>query len=403
MANLNEAVQLIRHGRKDDARRILEPILKANPQDIQAWLWFVETCATHEQRIRTLEICLKLNPANPQVLRALRALQSGAENPPPVTSQTPAVPSAPQPDETPDWARRPAPKPAPPPPSAPSAPALVLDEPQPEPDSIFETSSRGWQQPRGESKPAFDWDALEQASAPAETKSPIPQEETHHRAPKVQPRETSLPFYRVWWQAVSAQSVAGYAAIFDDPDAGAGRAFEWIAYTGVLTGLLAPLMFVFNPQFAELRALPEFQAVMGKISWNLLLVVMGLGMAVVTPLMGMIGLAINAWMYNLLAVIFGGKGTFSRTVYGLAAYLAPTSLLVTLLNLIPLVGSCLAAPIGIYSIILNIRAIMAAHDLPVGRALGVILLPGILFSVLCCVLGVLFGPVLVNALPINGD
>ncbi len=83
MAYLNEAVQLIRQGRKDEARRILEPILKANPQDIQAWFWYVETCATREQRIKTLEVCLKLNPGNPQALRALRALPARPENPPP--------------------------------------------------------------------------------------------------------------------------------------------------------------------------------------------------------------------------------------------------------------------------------------------------------------------------------
>lgn len=396
MANLNEAVQLIRQGRKDEARRILEPILKANLQDIQAWLWYVETCSSNEQRIKTLEVCLKFNPGNPQALRALRALQGGPVTPPSSPISKPSVPpSVPKPDEIPDWARRPAPETASPPPAA---PAFVFDEPEPEPPSTSETAGGGWQQPRGESKPAFDWDALERESAPAGREAPGLQEKTDRGEPKSQSRREPLPFYRVWWQAVSAQSVAGYTAIFDDPDAGAGRAFEWIAYTGVLTGLLAPLMFVVHPQFAQLRALPEFQAVMGKISWNLLPVVMGLGMAVVTPLISMIGLAINAWIYNLLAVIFGGKGTFGRTAYGQAAYLAPTSLTITLLNLIPLVGSCLAAPIGIYSIILNIRSLMAAHDLPVGRALGVVLLPGILFSVLCCVLGILFGPVLGNML-----
>lgn len=408
MANLNEAVQLIRQGRKDEARRILEPILKVNPQDIQAWFWYVETCSTNEQRIKTLEVCLKLNPGNPQALRALRALQGGPVTPPPSVSspvsKQSAPPPAPQPDKIPDWARRPALEPVPPPPPASSVPAFVFDESEPESSSTpaFESSGGGWQQPRGESKPAFDWDALERESTPAGTKSPILQEETRYPEPKIQPRGEPLPFYRVWWQAVSAQSVAGYAIIFNDPDAGAGRAFEWMAYTSVLAGLLSPMLFVVNPQFAELRALPEFQELTGRISWTMLLVMMGLGMAVVTPILSIIGLAINAWIYNLLAVLFGGKGTFGRTVYGQAAYLAPTSLVVTLLNPIPVVGLYLAAPIGIYSTILNIRAIMAAHDLPVGRALGVILLPGTLSFVLCCVLSILFGPVLVNALPTSG-
>lgn len=394
MANLNEAVQLIRQGRKDEARRILEPILKANPQDIQAWFWVVETCSTPEQRIKTLEICLKVNPGNPQALRALRALQARQGVTPPPAS------AAASKDEIPDWARRPTPQPVSQPviPGPTFQPASVFVPDEPELETLYapaaETPGEGWQQPRSEVKPAFDWDALEKESAPA---APVLQEPALRGEPKLQPRGESLPFYRVWWQAVSAQSVAGYASIFDDPDAGTGRAFEWISYTSVLTGLLSPFVLIASPQFAELRALPEFQELAGGMNWMTLLVVMGLGMAIITPLISVIGLAINAWMYNLLAILFGGKGTFGRTAYAQAAYLAPTSLAATLFSLIPIAGSCLAAPIGIYSIILNIRALMAAHDLPLGRALGVILLPGILFFVLCCVLGILFGPVLANA------
>lgn len=76
MTNLNEAIQLISQEREDEARHILETILQANPQDIQAWFWYAETCSTNEQRINLLEICLKANPGNLQVLRALRALQA---------------------------------------------------------------------------------------------------------------------------------------------------------------------------------------------------------------------------------------------------------------------------------------------------------------------------------------
>lgn len=76
MTNLNEAIQLISQEREDEARHILETILQANPQDIQAWFWYAETCSTNEQRINLLEICLKANSGNLQVLRALRALQA---------------------------------------------------------------------------------------------------------------------------------------------------------------------------------------------------------------------------------------------------------------------------------------------------------------------------------------
>lgn len=186
------------------------------------------------------------------------------------------------------------------------------------------------------------------------------------------------------------QSVAGYASIFDDPDVGVGRAMEWVAYTSVVIGLLSPFLLIANPQFAELRTLPEFQQLTGRVQWPTLLIVMGLGMAVLIPISSVIGLAVNAWIYNLLAILFGGKGTFGRTAYAQAAYLAPVSLAAAILNIIPIVGACLTAPIGFYSIVLSIRALMAAHNLPLGRALGVILLPGILMFVLCCVLLFLF-------------
>jgi len=170
MANLNEAVQLIRQGQKDEARRILEPLLKAEPTNIQTWFWYVETCATLEQRIKTLEICLRVNPGNPQALQALQTLQAKQG----VAAQTPSQPvalppkpaPAPKADDAPDWAYRhmpePAAKPAAPiaPPSAfQSTSAFEFDEPEPEPAQPAEGGH--WQQSWGESKPAFDWDALE--------------------------------------------------------------------------------------------------------------------------------------------------------------------------------------------------------------------------------------------------
>lgn len=382
MANLNEAVQLIRQGHKDEARRILEPILKANPQDIQAWFWYVETCSSPEQRVKTLEVCLKLNPGNPQALRALRALQSRAENPPATLAE----------DEIPDWARRPAQELAPASQTIQHAPAFSVDEPEAGSflSPVSEAPHTGWQQPRGESKPAFDWDALEQESAAVGQGTSVFQESLRQEEPKSQPRGKSLLFYQVWWQAVSAQSVAGYAVIFDDPDAGAGRGFEWIAYTSVLTGLLSPFVILANPQFTELNARPEFQQIIGRVgSMTMLMAMLGLGLAILTPLVSIIGLAINAGIYHLLAVLFGGKGTFGRMAYALAAYMAPLSIITTLVNIIPVVGSCLAAPLGIYSIVLNVRALMASHDLSVGRALGVIFLPGILIFISCCLLGIL--------------
>jgi hypothetical protein len=94
MADLNSAIQFIRDGQKEEARKILEPLLRAEPANIQAWFWYVETCASLETRIQVLEACLKLNPGNFQVIQALHKLRS--QRPAPVVIP-PAPPAPPAP------------------------------------------------------------------------------------------------------------------------------------------------------------------------------------------------------------------------------------------------------------------------------------------------------------------
>ena len=96
MADLNSAIQFIREGQKEEARKILEPLLKAEPANIQAWFWYVETCAGLETRIQVLEACLKLNPGNFQVIQALYKLRSQRPAPAPVViPPAPPVPPTP--------------------------------------------------------------------------------------------------------------------------------------------------------------------------------------------------------------------------------------------------------------------------------------------------------------------
>src|SRR5690349_13624933 len=96
MADLNSAIQFIREGQKEEARKILEPLLKAEPANIPAWFWYVETCAGLETRIQVLEACLKLNPGNFQVIQALHKLRN--QRPvPPVVIPPPPPPAPPAP------------------------------------------------------------------------------------------------------------------------------------------------------------------------------------------------------------------------------------------------------------------------------------------------------------------
>lgn len=109
------------------------------------------------------------------------------------------------------------------------------------------------------------------------------------------------------------------------PKPEAGRGFEWIAYTGIISGLLTPFSLLNNPQFAEIRNTAEFNNLFGNMGMTALMVVMSLALALLTSLFSVIGLAISAGIQNFFALMFGGKGYYGRTVYALAAYLAPMS------------------------------------------------------------------------------
>jgi hypothetical protein len=76
MADIKQAISLINQGKKREAQSILTELIRSNPQEITAWFWYVETLDSLEKRIQLLETCLKQNPGNPQVTKALEMLRA---------------------------------------------------------------------------------------------------------------------------------------------------------------------------------------------------------------------------------------------------------------------------------------------------------------------------------------
>jgi hypothetical protein len=368
MSDLNNAIQLIREGRKEEAQQLLEPLLKAEPANIQAWFWYVEICSTLEKRIRVLEVCLKMNPGNSQVMQTLQTLRNKQPSqatftPPPAPSPKPVVSQPPQPT-SPDIATY----------------KYELEEPIYFDDTLAydpveENTAQG--QSTGNKKKTWDKDytAYEDTSMLSKDK----------------PARRSYAFYDVWMTVLSMTRMDTYVKMLDDPEAGAGRAFEWMAYSGIISGLLLPLSILANPQFAQLKNMPELARLFGNTETTAFLVMLALVMALLTPIFSVIGLAISAGIQNFLAGFMGGTGDYGSTAYALAAYLAPIAILSAAIGAIPVVGQCLTSVFGIYSIILNMRALQASHSLSIGQALGVIFAPAILIVIFGCVFFLLIG------------
>jgi hypothetical protein len=111
--------------------------------------------------------------------------------------------------------------------------------------------------------------------------------------------------------------------------------------------------------------------------------------APIGALISVVAFAIVVGIVQLLARMFGGRGTFDQLAYAIAAIVTPFYLvsgLLGLLSAIPYVGACfglLGLAAGIYVLVLEIMAVKGVNQFGWGQAIASLLLP--VFAVVCCV------------------
>lgn len=131
------------------------------------------------------------------------------------------------------------------------------------------------------------------------------------------------------------------------------------------------------------------------INIGMIFFVLLIGTLILTPLIFFIA----GGLQFLGARIFSGSGDFKSHLYLLALIQVPFTILGGVLSMVGLVSfmGFVTLPVGfvlsIYTLIITVRAVKAAHNLPTGRAVaGVFLLPIILTAILGCLLVIFFGP-----------
>jgi hypothetical protein len=75
MSDVNMAVTLIKSGHKEEAQGVLKEIIRLEPHNIPAWFWMVETLETDADKLKVMEVCLKLNPGDQKVQKAYDLLK----------------------------------------------------------------------------------------------------------------------------------------------------------------------------------------------------------------------------------------------------------------------------------------------------------------------------------------
>src|SRR5258706_7770232 len=75
---LNQAITLVRAGRRDEARAILIPLSQQYPNLEQVWLWLATASEDTQERITYLRRVLDINPNNDRARQAYARLTGEA-------------------------------------------------------------------------------------------------------------------------------------------------------------------------------------------------------------------------------------------------------------------------------------------------------------------------------------
>jgi hypothetical protein len=211
-----------------------------------------------------------------------------------------------------------------------------------------------------------------------------------------------LPWIDIMIKALTQPNEPGYTQIANDPGVSIGRAALWYTLSALFAVFITlALNFVFNPTvFNSLRDLGlsgNDTAAFGAVAVGFLICLIPVG-AVFSTISLMIGTAIN----QLIARMFGGKGSFGQLFYTYSAFLTPLMPVSALLGSIPFV-SCLSIFLTVFIIYLQVLSVKAANRFGWGPAIAAVVLPFILiFALTCCALvaaALLFGPELQKYIP----
>jgi hypothetical protein len=106
-----------------------------------------------------------------------------------------------------------------------------------------------------------------------------------------------------------------------------------------------------------------------------------------------LGYLLGEAIYLLIAKLFKGSGSYRQQAYANMLYIVPTTLVISILSLVPFLGGVLelilGMIIGVYFYVLRIFATQAVHRLSIGRALAVVFIPVGLAVVLSFLLSII--------------
>jgi hypothetical protein len=191
----------------------------------------------------------------------------------------------------------------------------------------------------------------------------------------------SLSWSEVWISALTKPSVETYERLVHDPGASANKAYGWVFICTLIGYALSSLIGLAIGGLFDTNAIPGFNSGALFGSWFIQFICC----LPIVAILAVVGLVINTGLTQLIARALGGTGTYSELVYANAAYLAPISLVSSIIFAIPYVNLCLSIPLAIYSMALTVIAINAVNQLGWGKAIvAAIIVPLVIIVFVAC-------------------
>lgn len=206
-------------------------------------------------------------------------------------------------------------------------------------------------------------------------------------APMLPPPSGVSEWISVWRDALTKPSDQTFARIAQSPNAKLTTALLWVFLGSLVNTLLGSL--VQGAIFRQMMQNSDFgRNGFPMVGGGFVGVICG---APIAAVISVVLFAAIVGVVQLIAKMFGGRGTFDQLAYTIAAIFTPISLInsvFTLLAAIPFVVYC-AGLIGlllfVYMVVLQVMAVKGVHQFGWGQAAASLLLP---FFVLCCCLSV---------------
>ncbi len=188
-----------------------------------------------------------------------------------------------------------------------------------------------------------------------------------------------------WQRVLLRPGEEAFVEEAQQPGANLTTAVIWMVIAGVVAGILGGIQAaIFAGSAGGLASMmgganlpPQVASMMGTMMGGA-----GFAAIITVPVFFLIG----AFIVHLLATVLGGKGDFGKLAYLIAVYQAPLTIATAVIGLIPFLGGCVAALLGIYGLVLEYFAVKVNYNLASGRAIAVVLIPlAIVVALVFCV------------------